>query len=115
MPFFLFLEGMFNFYAVKKFEDFSFGANKCGALNDSKKGCPLLILVHCILGRFRILMSNFMHFNVSLNPHNQTTNFLFAFCLCWFSEKKIVKPTQVCALEWAGPLPQPNMATHTMC
>jgi hypothetical protein len=57
---------------VKKIEDFSFGANKCGALNDSRKGCPLLILVHCILGRFRILMSNFMHFNVSLNPHNCT-------------------------------------------
>jgi hypothetical protein len=32
----------------------SFGANKCGALNDSKKECPLLILVHCILVRFRI-------------------------------------------------------------
>jgi len=32
----------------------SFGANKCRAVNDSKKECPLLILVRCILVRFRI-------------------------------------------------------------
>jgi len=32
----------------------SFGANKCGALNDLKKGCLLLILVHCVLVRFKV-------------------------------------------------------------
>jgi hypothetical protein len=36
------------------FVDSPFEANKCGALKDSKKGCPLLILVHCILIRFRV-------------------------------------------------------------
>jgi hypothetical protein len=32
----------------------SFLANKCGALKDSKKECPLLILVHCILVRYKV-------------------------------------------------------------
>ncbi len=64
------------------FGDSPLGNNKCAA----KVGFPLLILVHCILVRVHdLLMRSFMPFNESLNPHNQTLSFLFAFCLYWFS------------------------------
>jgi hypothetical protein len=52
-------------------------------------------------------MSNFIPFNVSINPHNQTINSLFAFAYVGSLKtiKPTLEPTQVCALQWAGPQP----------
>jgi len=68
------VEGMQIFLCIRGIlGDFLLGTNKCDALEDSKKGCPLLILVHCILVRvYGLLMNSSMPFNVSVNPHNQT-------------------------------------------
>jgi hypothetical protein len=40
-------------YGSRNIWGFSFWVDKCDVLNDSKKGCPLLILVHCVLVRFK--------------------------------------------------------------
>jgi hypothetical protein len=60
---------------------------------DLKKGCPLLILAHCILVRvYGSLMNSSMPFNVSINPNAQTIIYLFAFCLSWLPKNKKTHP-----------------------